>query len=246
MKSELEAVVRLQRLDDRIAALQKEIAALPKHVADIERKLDSHKRRLDLDRTALTANGKQHKSLEDDIRTHEAKMSKLKEQMLGAKTNEQYRAFQNEIGWCETEIRKCEDRILDLMSEGEPLDRNVKAAQMALAEEAKTVEAEKERARRRTTEDQEILARLTEERRSLTAEIDSRLLDTYERARKKWHGTGIADATGGRCGACQISLRPQLFQDLKREEKVLTCESCGRILFYNPPVSFEHELHQRV
>ena len=40
--------------------------------------------------------------------------------MLGAKTNEQYRAFQNEIGFCEQAIRKAEDRILDLMAEGEP------------------------------------------------------------------------------------------------------------------------------
>lgn len=246
MKSELEVVVRLQSLDDRLSGLQKEIAALPRHVADIERKLDSHKRRLELDRTALAANGKQHKSFEDEIRTHQAKMSKLKEQMLGAKTNEQYRAFQNEISWCEAEIRKCEDRILDLMSEGEPLDKNVKAAQSALAEEGKSVELEKERARRRTAEDQEILARLTEERRSLAAQIDRGVLDLYERARKKRQGTGIADATGGRCSACQISLRPQLFQDLKRGEKVLTCESCGRILYYNPPVSFEHEIHQKV
>ena len=46
--------------------------------------------------------------------------------MLQAKTNEQYRAFQNEIGYCETEIRKSEDRILDLMGEAEPLEKNAK------------------------------------------------------------------------------------------------------------------------
>jgi predicted nucleic acid-binding Zn-ribbon protein len=33
-----------------------------------------------------------------------------------------------------------------------------------------------------------------------------------------------------------MSLRPQYFQDLKRAEKVMYCESCGRIIYYNPPV----------
>ena len=37
-------------------------------------------------------------------------------------------------------------------------------------------------------------------------------------------------------------LRPQFFQDLRHSEDLMQCESCGRILFYNPPVSFEHDL----
>ena len=35
-------------------------------------------------------------------------------------------------------------------------------------------------------------------------------------------------------------LRPQYLQDLRKGEQLLTCESCGRILIYNPPVSFEN------
>ncbi len=54
--------------------------------------------------------------------------------MLIAKTNEQYKAFQNEIGFCETEIRKSEDHILELITASEPLDRNVKAAEASLKE----------------------------------------------------------------------------------------------------------------
>jgi len=56
----------------------------------------------------------------------------------------------------------------------------------------------------------------------------------------------VADATDGRCASCQISMRPQYFQDLKKGEKLLTCESCGRILYYNPPVNLEHEMHATV
>src|SRR5712692_2969150 len=118
MTEEIEQVTRLQSLDLRIAELEREVATLPKHIAQIEKALDSHLRRLEADRAASAANQKERKQLDDEIKLENQKLSKLKDQMLSAKTNEQYRAFQNEIGFCEQAIRKAEDRILDLMAEG--------------------------------------------------------------------------------------------------------------------------------
>lgn len=246
MSPEIEAVLKLQSLDSRAAALQKEIDALPKQVSAIEKKLDAHIRKLEVDKAALAANLRDRKRLEDDIKIQQQKMSKLKDQMVQAKTNEQYRAFQHEIEYCESEIRKYEDRILDSMAESEPLERNVKAAEAALGEEKKLVEREKEHARKRTAEDMAFLKQATEDRKAIAALVDAKILAQYERLRQRWKGTAIADATDGRCSACQMRLRPQHFQDLKRAEKLMTCESCGRILYYNPPVSLEHEIHQNV
>jgi predicted nucleic acid-binding Zn-ribbon protein len=194
----------------------------------------------------LTANQRERRRFEDDIKVQEQKISKLKDQMLQAKTNDQYRAFQHEIEYCENEIRKAEDRILDLMSASEPLEKNVKGAEAALAEEKKQVEREKEHARQRTAEDEAFLKQALDERRQIAASVDPKLLTQYERIRQRWKGVAIADATSGRCAACQIALRPQFFQDLKRGEKLQFCESCGRILYYNPPVNLEHEIHQNV
>src|SRR5437016_13640278 len=128
MLPDIVSALRLQEVDIRQAEFTKEIASLPKHIAEIEKKLESHQRKLDADRAALSANQKDRKKHESDIQMQEQKISKLKDQMLQAKTNEQYKAFQHEIGFCETEIRHAEDRILDLMGESERLEKNVKAA----------------------------------------------------------------------------------------------------------------------
>ena len=93
MLPDLKAAIRLQELDHRVAELTREISSLPKHIAEIEKKLESHQRKLEADRAALTANQKDRKRLEGEIQVQEQKISKLKEQMLGAKTNEQYRAL---------------------------------------------------------------------------------------------------------------------------------------------------------
>jgi len=238
MLPDIERVVRLQDIDNRAAELSREISSLPKHVAEIEKKLESHQRKLDADRAALVANQKDRKRLEGEIQIQEQKISKLKDQTLGAKTNEQYRAFQHEIEFCEKEIRTAEDRILELMSESEPLEKNVKAAEAALKVEKAQVEAEKLQARTRTDADQKQLAEVQAERKSLAAKVTPSVLTSYDRLRKG-RGVAVAEALDGRCCACHIALRLQFFQDLKRGDQVMHCESCGRILFYNAPQSFE-------
>src|ERR1700690_2183189 len=132
MHPDVHLVIQLQSLDQKIGALDKEVAA-------------------------LSANQKDRKKLDGEIQVHQQKISKLRDQMLGAKTNEQYKAFQHEIEYIEKEIRAAEDRILELMTQSEPLEQNVKRAEAALKEEKQHVDAEKNLARDRTSKDQKEL-----------------------------------------------------------------------------------------
>lgn len=239
MLPDLKLVIRLQEVDNRLAELTREIAALPVHIKEIEKKLTSHERKLEVDRAALAANQKERKNCDVNIQTQEQKISKLKDQMLGAKTNEQYRAFQNEIEFCQNEIRKSEDRILELMTESEPLDKNVKAAEIALKTEKAQVEAEKQQARDRTAVDQKAAQELQTERAAIVKDITPATYQRYERVRKGRRGVAVAEAIEGRCSACNMVIRLQFFQDLKKGDQIMSCESCTRILYYNPPVSIE-------
>ena len=239
MLPDIERAVRLQDIDLKLVELAKEIATLPVHIAEIEKKLGAHERKLEADRAALAANQRDRKKLEGDGQIQEQKISKLKDQMLLVKTNEQYKAFQHEIDFCQNEIRRFEDRILDMMGESEVLEKNVKAAEVALKAEKAQVEAEKNHARTRTAADQKAVDELQRTRREIVAEMTPRVYTEYERIRKGRSGIAVAEVVDGRCKACDISLRPQYFQDLKRGDQVLVCESCRRILYYNPPVHVE-------
>jgi len=239
MLPDLNWAIRLQDIDNRLAELTREIATLPVHIAEIEKKLVSHERKLEADRAALTANQKERKKCEGDIQAQEQKISKLKDQMLQAKTNDQYRAFQNEIDFCQKEISKAEDRILELMAESDPLDKNVKAAEVALKQEKAQVEAEKQQARERTAVDQKAAAELQAERAGVVKEMTPAIYQRYEKVRKARRGIAVAEAIDGRCSVCNMGLRPQFFQELKRGDQVMSCESCLRMLYYNPPVAVE-------
>ena len=141
----------------------------------------------------------------------------------------------------EKAIGKLEDRILDLMGESEPLDLNVKAADVALKAEKAQVEAETKQARARTAEDEKASRDFHRERAEIVSAVTPAVYQRYERVRKARKGIGIAEAVDGRCSACNMAMRPQFFQDLKRGAEVMSCESCLRILYYNPPVAVEHQ-----
>jgi len=241
MLRDLELLVKIQGMDQRATDLRKEIAELPRHIAIIERTLESHTRKLEADHAHLAANQKERRSAESEIQIQNQKISKLRDQMMGSKiTNDQYRAFQHEIDYCQNAIRKFEDRILELMLDSESLEQLVKASEASLKAEKELVEKEKALARDRTAADQKQLDELIAERKTLTPEINAPLLNQYERLAKR--GVAVSDATKGRCSACHLELRPQLFQDLRKGDKVFLCENCNRILYYNPPVDFDPEL----
>jgi len=245
MHSDVKAAIRLQEVDNQAAELSREVAALPRHIALIESKLAGSQRRVEMDKAALLANGKERKRLEGEIQLQNQKVSKLRDQMLAAKNNDQYQSFMHEIGFCETEIRKHEDRILELMTESESLDKNVKSAETLLAEEKKQVDLEKAQAREKTAVDEKMLAELEARRASITTEITPSILKEYDRLRKARRGIAVAEVGEGRCAACHIGVRPQFMQELRRGDKVMFCESCGRILVYNPPQSVEELVGER-
>ena len=242
MLQDLALALRLQAVDRKIATLEAEIATLPRHISEIEKELETHTRRLEADRAALSANQRDRKKFEGDIQVQNQKISKLRDQMLGAKNNEQYKAFQNEISYAEAEVRKAEDKILDLMENSESLDKNVKNAEVHLKEEQQQVEQQKASARDRTAVNQKELQAKRGDRSSIVEQMSKSFYTEYERVRKKTKNSPIADATDGRCSACQISLRPQFFQDLRRGDQIMGCESCGRILTYNPIIDVQSEI----
>ncbi len=246
MHPDVGQLLHLQELDQRITELRDEIASLPKQIAAIERTLDGHLKKLEADKAILAANLRDRKKLDLDVQTQQQKISKLKDQMLGAKTNEQYRAFQKEIDYCEAEIRKAEDRTLELMEEAEQLAKNVQAAELSLAAEKKVVEERKRDAGARSAADKAELARANAERAALVGSLPAALVSTYVRLHKRMSGGQVvAKVFDDTCGACHMSIRPQHMADLRLSPEVLTCENCRRILYIEPqPVDVRQQMSE--
>jgi predicted nucleic acid-binding Zn-ribbon protein len=240
MPTDLENLMQLQAADREIRRLQEEIAALPKRVAAIEQKLAGTKAALETARAAVKADEAARRKFESANQDLQGKISKYRDQSLAVKTNEQYKALLEEIRFAEQEIRANEDKMLELMLDSDNKEKQVKEAEAELKAETAEIEKEKADAKERTAQDEKELAESTARRESARTGIDPDLLRHYERV-QKFRGSGLAEVLNGRCMGCQVALRPQSLNEV-RTGKLLVCESCQRILYYDPahePVSAE-------
>jgi len=233
MLPEIENLLHLQDADKEIRRLQDEIAELPKRVAAIEHKLADTKLQLEKAQAAVKADEAARRKYDTAITDLRGKISKYRDQSLAVKTNEQYKALLQEIQFAEKEIAENEDKILELMVNADTRDKEVKAAQAELKAETAEIEKEKEEARQRTAEDQKQLAEWRGKRDQMRAGVNEDLLRHYERV-SKFRGSGISEVRDHKCMACQVMLRPQTYNDVRTGQQTVVCDSCQRILYFNP------------
>ncbi len=233
MLPDIEKLLELQVADKEIRKLQEEVAALPKRVAVIEQKLAGTKAHLEKVRAAAKGDEANRKKFEAAIKDLQGKISKYRDQSLDVKTNEQYKALLHEIQFAEQEVRMNEDRILEVMVNVDARDKEVKAAEATLKAETAEIEREKEEARRVTAEDQKKLSEWNAKRDGLRHGISEDVLRQYERV-AKFRGTGLAEVRDQKCMGCQVMLRPQTYNEVRNGEKVMVCESCSRVYYFNP------------
>jgi len=233
MLPEIENLLKLQDADKEIRRLQDEVAELPKRVAAIEQKLAGTKAQLEKAQTAVKADEASRRKFDANITELRGKISKYRDQSLDVKTNEQYKALLHEIQFAEKEIAANEDKILELMVNADARDKEVKAAQAELKEETAEIEREKEQARQRTAEDEKLLTEWRGKRDQLRSLIREDLLRHYERV-SKFRGSGIAEVRDQKCMACRVMLRPQTYNEVRSGQQAIVCDSCQRILYFNP------------
>ena len=176
---------------------------------------------------------------EKEVATVQTRLARYKDQLLEVKTNREYTAMLHEIETAQNDIRGREDRILEIMMESDELNAAIKQSESEL----KT--AEREIATERAALEKEIadlrgdMEKTAAVRQQLTAEIDRRVLSTFEHVAKNRKGVAVAEAKDGHCTICHVRLRPQVFNEVRRNESIIQCDSCQRILYYagQPPAA---------
>jgi hypothetical protein len=235
MNPDLERLIRLQRAESDLRRVEGELAEVPRHRAELEAGLGAERARLEAARGELASGQKGRRQHEADLQDLEAKRSRLKGQLMEVKTNKEYTAMLHEIEGVEREIRGREDLILAEMERGEGLGVEIKREEETYkqAEERHRVGIRALDERARSLDEQ--VRRLTSERDAIAATVPAGLLDLFHRVARSRGGVAVAQALDAMCQVCHVKLRLQLYADLKRNEEIVQCPACNRILYYEAP-----------
>lgn len=234
MLAELDQLIRLQRLDNEAAVARTRIAALPACVEALGERLAAAGSAVDQARQKQDDVQKRRLELEKELAAVETRLERFREQLMQVKTNREYTAMQAEIATADDNRRRTEDGILERMLEGDDLKADVERAADSQRTEEATVKAERGRleSERQTLETR--LAAIDHERARLVATLAPTLLALFETVAERRNGVAVAQAIDGRCAACQVRLRPQLFNEVRSNSRIIQCESCQRVLYFAP------------
>jgi predicted nucleic acid-binding Zn-ribbon protein len=73
---------------------------------------------------------------------------------------------------------------------------------------------------------------LEEEKSRTLPLLSEKIRKRYERILKVKKDSGVANLIGDVCQGCFSRVPPQHAHEVRRNDTILTCEACGRILIY--------------
>jgi uncharacterized protein len=236
MAPELEALIKLQRLETTIAEARARVAAHPQLTANADARLAEAKAVVDAAKERLKVSQEERRALEKDAALYQGRLTKFKDQLAAVKTNREYQAMQAEIEAATRELGVAEEKVIEHMVGADAIASEIKAAETVLAARQKEVDAEKKTLIADLASAEVELSRAVEARAALLTGLEPRLISLFEQVSRQRKGVGICMATrDGLCSLCHVRLRPSVFQQIRQNSGIIQCESCQRILYWIPP-----------
>ena len=231
MLPEIEQLLIIQDRDQKITKLNSDIERLPLEEQQAKQRLKSVIESVNSAESEIKGNEVEISKIELDIDTRKDSITKLKNQQLETKKNEEFAAMEHSITNYQDEISKLEDSQLELMEKGEELNDSLEEANDIHAKEQKVVDAELAIIKERKIQFSKKIEELKSDREKIASSIDNDLLDQYNRIFKSKKGVAVSELVNDICSGCHMKVTPTTAGMVRAEKVVSTCDQCGRILY---------------
>ena len=231
--SELQTLIELQEIDLQTVELQKKSSQVPQEIEVLDQSLQASRETLRESARKIEEQNSLSRELEGEVELLREKLAKYETQLMDVKTNKEYQAMLHEIENVETRIRVHEDQLLEGMVALDEWEEKLGQVRQRLEEEEKKISAKRRDLEEFVSRSQHEITKLQQSRALLLEGVPQQLVEQYQKIASARSGTALAEARDDQsCQACHVKLRPQLFNDVKTNRFIITCESCNRILYY--------------
>ena len=237
MADRLDALRRLQAVDAQLFRLRQDQQRKPRELEQVKQQAADQEAKLQAAEARLKALQVQQRDKDVELSTREATVKKLQGQLFQVKTNKEYTAMQHEIDQTKADISLFEEEILTLLETIEQTKREVAAQRARVSEEHARLTQEQTRVDRELAQIQEQIAALERQRQTITPLVEPSALSVYERVLSIREGVALVPLINDSCGGCHMVQPPQVVNEVCLKAKLVTCESCSRILYLDEPAS---------
>jgi predicted nucleic acid-binding Zn-ribbon protein len=232
LNSELSHLISLQEVDIEIKRLAEEIESLPARRDELERQFAASVREHLAAKHELEEAQAARRRLESELEHEQEKHQKFKNDLMKATNEREYTTAVREIDVARKAISALETEILKLMERIEKLEAQMTERAPEMESRRVEVDSQLKEWLESAAVNRQRLDALRAERSAKMQALGPAARATYERLSRMRSGFALAEARDYSCMACRMKIRPQVFSDIRRGDSIITCESCGRILYF--------------
>lgn len=231
MNDSIKQLLNVQAHDADYDRLRGEAAAIPAKIMALKNEIQANKAALEAAKKDLTQFQLTKKQKDIDLETREGAIRKHSGELNAVKTNEAYKALMGEIEKAKQEKSVLEDEVLVLMDNIEQAnklwkEKEASAKGIENGLQAQISEWETKQKGIETAADQK-----KQERDALVAALPVKLREPYEGLRSHKRTNAVVPIRKEQCTGCHMRVSPNLINELHRGQKLMTCESCARIVY---------------
>jgi predicted nucleic acid-binding Zn-ribbon protein len=219
-------------MDSDIFKKRKFIKAVPLRIREVDQPLKEAQSELEKLKVKNESLNRKKREKEKALEDINEKIKKMKARISDIKTNKEYQAHLKEIESSEREIEEAEDRILMIMEELDEAKEIERTKEEKVNEEVARIEAFKKELDREVEENEKALSLLKEERANLAGLIDPEVYSLYMKLLESGNGIAVTGSRNEICLGCNMNIPPQLFVEIRKNEEIIQCPQCRRILYY--------------
>lgn len=232
LRHDINVLVSIAKVDRTLSDYHSELEKIPGRIEKIDKTLENLDKSRERAIGRLDAMQKERRGLEQDLQDNETQITKYKQQLMDVKTNKEYQAMLKGIETLEADIDAKEERLLELMDELDTKANEHEVELKKIADQQAELRRERESLETRSEFLEAETAKLENEKPRYLRDIDANLQKKYARLREKLGGLPVANVLGENCGGCGTKLPPQHIHEVKRNDHLIMCEACGRILVF--------------
>ena len=236
MDEQLSLLIQLQEVDTVLRSLVARKDQLPKILAELEQRRAANQKNLDTVKEALLTAQKKKRDRDQDLEAGVQKAEKHKSHSSEIKNNKEYQALLKEIETVEQENKAIEDEILVLMEKIDAAAAAITTAEQTAREAEATIIAEQKVHAAAAAKIEEELKAVEQEKQKMAKKVEPPVFSRYQRLIETKTGTAIVEVRGESCSGCFMSIPPQVFVNVKKNENIIACPQCNRILYYKEAI----------
>jgi len=232
LREQLELLWELQKIDLTLKRIKEERDRFPKEMKKLDERENIEKEKIQKEREKIESLEKERRQKERNLNTEQEKIKRAEGRMFEVKTNKEYQALLSEVEAIKETTSREEEEVLQILEEIDELKKDLLKREKEVTTTLEKIEREKKKIQEKMDQGDGLWKEQKERREVLSKQVESGLYKLYNTLKEKRQGVGVVNVKDETCQGCFVNVPPQMFIEVQKNNALIRCPNCNRILYW--------------